>query len=353
MAILFDLISTIQQIPFSSIGKRAGRAAGREGRTLRHRRRTGPAPALQRALRVAAAWVARASGVCRSCLPSSPRRSGISRPPAPCWTAWPTTRRCAGCAAGSARARSPASPPSRAPSPSSPPAICPSRFTRRWSSEHLGRQAGGPCQPRRHGDRRAREAGRQGGSRAQAGPAQAQAGPAQKGRRSRRRPIRRAWSCKAGARWRRTWPSCRGRATAGAKRDSKGRQSCWVGYKLHLDVADGDIPLSAILTSASLHDSQAAIPLAQMTARRVTSLYDMMDSAYDAAAIHGFSRRLGHVPVIAPQARGKPGAAAAGSGQARAVCRAHGGRAGQLGPEGEPRGRRRCGCAGRSRCWAT
>jgi hypothetical protein len=91
----------------------------------------------------------------------------------------------------------------------------------------------------------------------------------------------------------------------GAKRDSKGRQNCWAGYKLHLDVADGDIPLSAILTSASLHDSQAAIPLAQLTARRVTSLYDMMDSAYDAAAIHGFSRGLGHVPVIAPQARGK------------------------------------------------
>jgi hypothetical protein len=90
----------------------------------------------------------------------------------------------------------------------------------------------------------------------------------------------------------------------GVKRDSKGRQSCWVGYKLHLDVADGDIPLSAILSSASLHDSQVAIPLAQLTARRVTSLYDLMDSAYDAAPIHGFSRRLGHVPVIAPQARG-------------------------------------------------
>jgi hypothetical protein len=90
----------------------------------------------------------------------------------------------------------------------------------------------------------------------------------------------------------------------GVKRDSKGRQSCWVGYKLHLDVADGDIPLAAVLSSASLHDSQVAIALAQMTAGRVSSLYDVMDAAYDAAPIHGFSRRLGHVPVIAPQARG-------------------------------------------------
>lgn len=89
----------------------------------------------------------------------------------------------------------------------------------------------------------------------------------------------------------------------GSKRDSKGRQSSWRGYKLHLDTADGEIPVSALLTSASLHDSQAAIPLAQMTAQRVSSLYDVMDSAYDMAAIHGFSRRLDHVPVIEPNAR--------------------------------------------------
>jgi len=91
----------------------------------------------------------------------------------------------------------------------------------------------------------------------------------------------------------------------GCKRDANGHQTSWVGYKLHLDVADGDIPLSAILTSASLHDSQAAIPLAQMTARRVVSLYDLMDSAYDAAPIRRFSRALGHEPIIEPNGRGQ------------------------------------------------
>jgi hypothetical protein len=40
-----------------------------------------------------------------------------------------------------------------------------------------------------------------------------------------------------------------------------------------------------------------------MSARRVTSLYDLMDSAYDAQAIHDFSRRLGHVPIIDPNPR--------------------------------------------------
>jgi len=71
----------------------------------------------------------------------------------------------------------------------------------------------------------------------------------------------------------------------------------WIGYKLHLDCADGDIPISA-LTSASMHDSQAAIPLAQMSEERVTSLYDLMDAAYDAPQIHEYSAKLGHVPII-------------------------------------------------------
>ena len=72
----------------------------------------------------------------------------------------------------------------------------------------------------------------------------------------------------------------------------------WKGYKLHLGCMDGDIPVSAVLTSASPHDSQAAIPLLQMTSKRVTSLYDLMDSAYDAPEIREYSRSLGHVPII-------------------------------------------------------
>ena len=84
----------------------------------------------------------------------------------------------------------------------------------------------------------------------------------------------------------------------GMKKDSKGYQSTWVGYKLHLDVADGQIPISCLLTSASLHDSQAAIPLATLSAERTTNLYDLMDAAYDAEPIRQHSRSLGHVPLI-------------------------------------------------------
>ena len=94
------------------------------------------------------------------------------------------------------------------------------------------------------------------------------------------------------------------RCDVGCKRNSKGHQESWIGYKLHLDTVDGDFPVSAVLTSASVHDSPVAIPLAQLTAQRVTSLYDLMDSAYDAPQIHAFSRALGHVPIIDPNPRG-------------------------------------------------
>jgi hypothetical protein len=89
----------------------------------------------------------------------------------------------------------------------------------------------------------------------------------------------------------------------GVKTSSQGIQKYWRGYKLHLDVADGQLPISAVLTSASLHDSQVAIPLMTLTSQRVTHLYELMDSAYDAEAIHQHSRQLNHVPIIAPHAR--------------------------------------------------
>ncbi len=89
----------------------------------------------------------------------------------------------------------------------------------------------------------------------------------------------------------------------GTKQNAKGHHEIWRGYKLHVDVADGGIPISCVLTSAHLHDSQVAIPLATITASRVTSLYDLMDSAYDAALIREHSRGLGHVPLIETVAR--------------------------------------------------
>src|SRR5204862_771375 len=88
----------------------------------------------------------------------------------------------------------------------------------------------------------------------------------------------------------------------GAKATKNGQEQYWRGYKLHLDVADGQIPISAVLTSASVHDSQVAIPLATMSTQRVTYLYELMDAAYNAYHITEQSQALGHVPIIDPKA---------------------------------------------------
>ena len=84
----------------------------------------------------------------------------------------------------------------------------------------------------------------------------------------------------------------------GAKKDSKGNVMYWTGYKLHLDTIDGGIPVSALVTSASLNDSQVAIPLATITGARIINCYDLMDAAYDVPTIIEHSQSLGHVPLI-------------------------------------------------------
>jgi hypothetical protein len=94
-------------------------------------------------------------------------------------------------------------------------------------------------------------------------------------------------------------------ANWGAKKNSKGKQMSWCGYKLHLDCVDGDIPVSVILTSASVHDSQVAIPLMQQTNNKMKGFYDLMDAAYDSPSIHEFSESLGHIPIIDPNKRKK------------------------------------------------
>ena len=95
----------------------------------------------------------------------------------------------------------------------------------------------------------------------------------------------------------------------GCKTNSKGNKTYWVGYKLHVDVADGQIPISCVLTSASLNDTQVAIPLALLTAQRATSLYDLMDAGYDSDQIreHSVGPRAHHPAEEGAWFRGKTG----------------------------------------------
>ena len=84
----------------------------------------------------------------------------------------------------------------------------------------------------------------------------------------------------------------------GTKCNAQGYKVSWNGYKLHLDTADCGVPVAALLSSASMHDSLAAIPLSLISAQRVTNLYDVMDAAYCSAPMREHSRSLGHVPLI-------------------------------------------------------
>ena len=89
----------------------------------------------------------------------------------------------------------------------------------------------------------------------------------------------------------------------GTKMNSQGNNDSWRGYKIHLDTADGQIIIAALLTSASVHDSQVAVPLMTLSSQRVDYLYELSDSAYDAKQIDAHSRQLGHIPITAIHGR--------------------------------------------------
>lgn len=90
----------------------------------------------------------------------------------------------------------------------------------------------------------------------------------------------------------------------GTKCNAQGYKTSWNGYKLHIDTTDCGVPVAALLSSASMHDSRAAIPLSLISAQRVTNLYDVMDAAYCSFVLHEHSRRLNHVPLIDHNPRG-------------------------------------------------
>lgn len=84
----------------------------------------------------------------------------------------------------------------------------------------------------------------------------------------------------------------------GFKTNAKGISTGWIGYKLHIDTAQGGVPVTCVLTSASVHDSAVALPLESMTVARISSLYTLMDAAYDSVIITEQTARHGKIAVI-------------------------------------------------------
>lgn len=85
----------------------------------------------------------------------------------------------------------------------------------------------------------------------------------------------------------------------GVKQDTHGKLHFWIGYKLHLDWSDSGFPLACHITSASMHDSQIAIPMSKRLARICVAFYEVMDSAYDADLILETVTEVGHKPIVA------------------------------------------------------
>jgi hypothetical protein len=84
----------------------------------------------------------------------------------------------------------------------------------------------------------------------------------------------------------------------GKKKSPDGYPLVWKGYKLHVAVDDHCIPLAAIVSSASLQDNQAAIPLGIKANNVAKNFYDLMDSIYDVKGVLEHSRSLGHIPIV-------------------------------------------------------
>jgi len=82
------------------------------------------------------------------------------------------------------------------------------------------------------------------------------------------------------------------------KQNSKGNRHRWTGGKLHLSVVDGDIPITALYSSASVHDSSLALPLITLSSQKINYLYDLADAAYDNKIIKSYSQKQHHRPII-------------------------------------------------------
>lgn len=66
------------------------------------------------------------------------------------------------------------------------------------------------------------------------------------------------------------------------------------------------LPVTAVLTGANVYDNQVAFPMEKITERKVTHLYSLMDSAYDALPVRSLIVSRNRVPIIDYNKRRRP-----------------------------------------------
>jgi hypothetical protein len=84
----------------------------------------------------------------------------------------------------------------------------------------------------------------------------------------------------------------------GMKKSSEGYTQIWKGYKLHVAINDDCVPIASVMTSASLNDCEAAIPLIRKSNQIASNLYNLMDAAYDHPEIKQVISSSGRVAII-------------------------------------------------------
>lgn len=91
--------------------------------------------------------------------------------------------------------------------------------------------------------------------------------------------------------------------TWGIKKNSEGKNTFWFGFKIHLAVGSkSQYILQSLVSSASLNDGKAAIPLLKGVQERLTSLniqYGTLDAGYDYEAIYTQLYRMEAKAIIA------------------------------------------------------
>jgi hypothetical protein len=102
--------------------------------------------------------------------------------------------------------------------------------------------------------------------------------------------------------WQESISACPSACDFGVKIGSMGFPSYWRGYKGHVSVGDGGVPLMFFTTSASMSDALGAIPLMKAVAERTGQVfYNLFDRGYPGEPILRTAQALDQVAIVAPK----------------------------------------------------
>ncbi len=98
--------------------------------------------------------------------------------------------------------------------------------------------------------------------------------------------------------WEHTVSKLEMRCSLTAKQNSKGKRQWFIGYKAHLATDDFGVPMSYVVTGASVHDSKVAVPLMKMTRERSDFFYILLDKGYISPLINDYADHIERKVII-------------------------------------------------------